>query len=89
MNPLIALQILPLPIHYNPPAEQSIVKVSENQVILSAIPNAPIFSFTQVLDINFQQDNHDHYLFDTIPHSSINELVQGNEKKKKKISLFL
>lgn len=73
----LALQILPLPQHYNTTTEQSIVKVSENQVILSAIPNAPIFPFTHVLDINTQQEQHDHYVFQTIPHSTINELIQG------------
>ncbi|KAG2207566.1 hypothetical protein INT47_004316 [Mucor saturninus] len=82
-NLQVALQILPLPQHYsnnnNNTTEQSIVKVSENQVILSAIPNAPIFPFTHVLDINTQQDQHDHFVFDTIPHSTINELIQGKD----------
>jgi hypothetical protein len=66
------LHILPLSQQHSN-EEQTIIKVSDNQVILSAVPNAPIFPFSHVLDMNTQ----DHYLFDTIPQSVISELVQG------------
>lgn len=76
---LKVLHIFPLPQEHNSNngEQHSITKVSENQVILPTIPNAPIFPFSQVLDMN----THDNFLFDTIPHSVFNELVQGKIDK--------
>lgn len=84
----IALQILPLTTTQKEHPE-NIVKISETQVILSNIPNAPpiLFPFSHVFEMNNdsqrEHDDDNDYLFDRFPRLTVSQLLQGKEKIQK------
>ena len=79
MTPIQLLNRKKLALHIFPSSyneEQALSKLSDNRVILSSVPSAPIFPFSHVIDLN----SRDQSLFDTVPHTVLKELAQGKKK---------